>query len=105
MFLSTNETKTGKAIDPQIYSGDLQTFNQETDLKYKHLRGYQDVCHEINSASKIGKIRDIYIQGNRDLLLLDAENHGHEVPDKNKPFSECYSDFYSSKKAKQTWIK
>jgi len=105
LFLSTNETKTRRAKDPQVHSNNLQTFNQQFDLKFKALRGYQDICHEINSASNIGKIRDIYIQGNSGFMLLDAENHGQKVPDKNKPFSECYSDVYSSEKVNPTWIK
>ena len=110
LFFSTPHTTKGVPLSPDAYLEDLGahkgllSLNKETDLKCKSVRSYKDICTEIHGASKLKeKIANLYIQANKNLLLRDAARHSYFVPDRNKPFSECYANSYISEKAKPIW--
>ncbi|MGI0060256.1 MAG: hypothetical protein ACREBJ_10865, partial [Nitrosotalea sp.] len=92
LFFTTPHTRTGGSLDPNAYTKELQELNKKTDLKYKVVDSYKEICHEILKASKIGEISQINIQANRDVLVGVADMQGQLIRDKNNLFSECYAN-------------
>jgi hypothetical protein len=62
LYLSMEEDFNG-ASDPKHMPKFLSDINKKYDLKYKVIKSYDEICQEVEQASKIGKLGNVLIQG------------------------------------------
>jgi len=109
LFLSANYSFNG-ALDPKYLSEFINTLDKKFDTKYTVIKTYDDICHEISEAAKIGKLANVILQGhsNQDGMLIDdttaQTEHGWYYTsksaelDKRKDFLNCFKGLHPSGK-------
>jgi len=61
LFLTAHGDEDIECVNPKLIASTLQDINKQYDLKYKVIKSYEEMCEEVDQASKIGKLSNLVL--------------------------------------------
>ena len=80
-------------LDPKYASKVINVINKKFDVKYTVIKTYNDICHEISEAAKIGKLAHVIIDGhgNSDGMCISGGSSCDNWIHEGRDFLNCFS--------------